>query len=74
MRRENGAVTGIKRFDFGFSEEECIGVYGLEMMMYWIDVGKSPRMLQKEMEKGLGATLVAAVELFKLFLIILKEW
>ena len=40
MRRENGAVTGIKRFDFGFSEEECIGVYGLEMMMYWIDVGR----------------------------------
>ena len=40
MRRENGAVTGIKRFDFGFSEEECIGVYGLEMMMYWVDVGR----------------------------------
>ena len=40
MRRENGAVTVIKRFDFGFSEEECIGVYGLEMMMYWIDVGR----------------------------------
>ena len=40
MRRENDAVTGIKRFDFGFSEEECIGVYGLEMMMYWIDVGR----------------------------------
>ena len=40
MRRENGAVTGIKRFDFGFSEEECIGVYGLEMMVYWIDVGR----------------------------------
>ena len=34
----------------------------------------SPRMLQNEMEKSLGATLVAAVELFKLFLIILKEW
>ena len=33
MRREIGAATGIKRFDFGFSEEECIGVYGLEMMM-----------------------------------------
>ena len=40
MRRENGAVTGIKRFDFGFSEEECIWVHGLEMMMYWIDVGR----------------------------------
>ena len=40
MRRENGAVTGIKRFDFGFSEEECIGVCGLEIMMYWIDVGR----------------------------------
>ena len=40
MRRENGAVAGIKRFDFGFSEEEFIGVYGLEMMMYWIDVGR----------------------------------
>ena len=40
MMRENGAVTGIKRFDFGFSEEECIGVYGLEMMMYWIYVGR----------------------------------
>ena len=39
MRRENGAVTGIKRFDFCFSEEECIGVYGLEMKVYWIDVG-----------------------------------
>ena len=25
---------------------------------------ESPRMLQNEMEKGLGATLVAAVELF----------
>ena len=35
---------------------------------------ESPRMLQNEIEKGLGATLVAAVELFKLFLIILKEW
>ena len=22
------------------SEEECIGIYGLEMMMYWIDVGR----------------------------------
>ena len=40
MRRENGGVTGIERFDFGFSEEEYIGVYGLEMMMHWIDVGR----------------------------------
>ena len=40
MRRENGAVTEIKKFDFCFSEEECIGVYELEMMMYWIDVGR----------------------------------
>ena len=46
MRRENGAVTGIKRFDFGFSEEECIGVYGLEMMMYWIDVGRRTNLYQ----------------------------
>ena len=28
---------------------------------------ESPRMLQNETEKGLGATLIAAVELFKLF-------
>ena len=34
MRRENGAVIGIKRFDFGFSEEECIGAYGLEIVVY----------------------------------------
>ena len=40
MRRENGSATGIKRFDFGFSEEECIGVYGLEMMVYLVDVGR----------------------------------
>ena len=40
MRRENGAVTGIKRFDFDFREEECIGVYGLDMMVYWVDVGR----------------------------------
>ena len=40
MRRENGAVTGIKRFDFCFGEEESVGVYGLEMMVYWIDVGR----------------------------------
>ena len=40
MRREKGAVTGIERFGFGFSEEECIGVYGLEMMMHWVDVGR----------------------------------
>ena len=47
---------------------------GLEMMMNWIDVEESPRMLQNKMEKGLGAELIAAVELFELFLIILKEW
>ena len=35
---------------------------------------ESPPMLQNEMENGLGATLVAAVELFKFFLIMLKEW
>ena len=35
---------------------------------------ESPRMLQNEMEKSLGVTLVATVELFKLFLIMLKEW
>ena len=40
MRRENGAVIGMEKFDFGFSEEECIGVYGLEIMAYWIDVGR----------------------------------
>ena len=40
MRRENGAVNRIKRFDFGFSEEECIGVYGLEMIMHWVVVGR----------------------------------
>ena len=40
MRRENSAVIGIEKFDFGFSEEECVRVYGLEMMVYWIDVGR----------------------------------
>ena len=40
MRRENSCVTGIERFDFGFGEEECKGVYGLEMMTNWVDVGR----------------------------------
>ena len=66
MRRENGAVTGIKRFDFGFSEEECIAVYGLDMMIYWIDIGRKSTDVAERDGKGLGATLVAAVELFKL--------
>ena len=52
MRTENGAVTGIKRFDSGFSEEECIGVYGLEMMMYWIDVGRKSTDVAKRDVKG----------------------
>ena len=40
MRRDNGAVTGIGRLEFSFSEEECIGVYELEKMVYWVDVGR----------------------------------
>ena len=39
MRIENGAVIGIERSGFGFGEEEeSVGVYGLEMMMYWVNV------------------------------------
>ena len=34
MRRKNGAVIGIERFDFCFGEEESVGFYGLEMMVY----------------------------------------
>ena len=40
MRRENGVVIGIERFDFCFDEEESVGVCRLEMMVYWIDVGR----------------------------------
>ena len=40
MTRENDAVIGIKRFDFCLGEEESVGVYGLEMLVYWIDVGR----------------------------------
>ena len=40
MRRENGVVIGTERFDFSFGEEESVGVYGLEMMVYWVDVGR----------------------------------
>ena len=40
MRRENGVVIGIERFNFCFGEEESVGVYGLEMMVYRIDVGR----------------------------------
>ena len=40
MRRENSVVIGIERFDFCFGEEESVGVYGLEMMVYWVDVGR----------------------------------
>ena len=67
MRRDNGAVVGIERFDFGFSEEECIGVYGLDTTVVYstgLMLEDSPWMLQNEMGKSLGATLVAVVELF----------
>ena len=40
IRRENGAVAGIERFDFCFGEEESVGFNGLEMMVYWVDVGR----------------------------------
>ena len=40
MRRENGAVIVIERFDFCFGEEESVGVYGLEIVVYWVDVGR----------------------------------
>ena len=31
---------GLRGLIFCFGEEESVGVYGLEMMMYWIDVGR----------------------------------
>ena len=43
-------------------------------MMYWVDVGRKSMDDAEGDGKGLGATLVDAVELFELFLIILKEW
>ena len=34
MRSEIIAVKEIERIDFGFSEKECIGVFGLEMLVH----------------------------------------
>ena len=42
MRRENGAVTGMERFDFCFGEEDSVGVYGLECWCTGLILEDSP--------------------------------
>lgn len=48
--------------DFCFGEEEIVGVYGLEMVVYWVDVGRRSTDVAGRNENELGVAARKVVE------------